>query len=376
MSESKKGGKNIENKNGEISETDILRKLEREILKEKKAMAFEGNEEKQLIDEILNLEKKLEKLEQASEKELDYEIISHRPIIGPILNRGRSLVNGEIRRYVDPLFDKQNEYNNRLLEFNYNLIEIIIQITDKILKRENFLLKEIRSNILTNKDFDYKSFEDTFRGSPDDIKEKLNIYLEFFNGKDNVLEIGSGRGEFLELLKENSIDSRGIDLNEKMVQHCREMGLKVELADAITYLKGLEDSSLGGIFISQVVEHLQPFELIILVNLCYKKLEKGSFFIVETINPKSVYATHENFFKDLSHTKPIHPDTLKFLIEGALFCEVTIRELSPIKKSDKLEILMDNDLLDNETREFLNNNFERINRFLYGNLDYAIIARK
>ena len=104
----------------------------------------------------------------------------------------------------------------------------------------------------------YVGFEDQFRGSPEAIRARLVEYLPLFSGATDVLDVGCGRGKFLRLLEEHGVGARGIDLNEAMVDICRDQGLHATVADVLSYLRGIPDGSLGGLFAAQVVEHLQP----------------------------------------------------------------------------------------------------------------------
>jgi O-antigen chain-terminating methyltransferase len=157
-------------------------------------------------------------------------------------------------------------------------------------------------------DRSYLLFEDRFRGSQDDIKKRQEVYLPLLleawerlrTRGGYVLDIGCGRGEFLESLREKGVEARGVDSNEEMVMSCKERGLIVESADAITYLKGIKNDSLCGIFAAQVIEHLPVDVLTEFVRLCFDKLQKGGKLIFETLNPESFYAM-KWFYLDLSH---------------------------------------------------------------------------
>src|SRR5256885_7076475 len=102
----------------------------------------------------------------------------------------------------------------------------------------------------------YRGFEDRFRGSIDEIREKQRVHVPVFAGASDVLDIGCGRGEFLSLLKEHRIAARGVDANADMAAEARKRGLDVVQADALTYLESLPDASLGGVMSSQVIEHV------------------------------------------------------------------------------------------------------------------------
>src|SRR5262249_30178273 len=93
----------------------------------------------------------------------------------------------------------------------------------------------------------YVLFEDRHRGTAEEIRERQRVYLDLFTGGGRVLDVGCGRGEFLELCREGGIDARGIDLDPAMVARCRQAGLAAEEADALAYLDALPDGTLGGI---------------------------------------------------------------------------------------------------------------------------------
>ena len=166
----------------------------------------------------------------------------------------------------------------------------------------------------------YVGFEDQFRGSPEDIGRRLAEYLPIFLGigdagsgtrASDVLDVGCGRGEFLELLREQGISARGVDVNPAMVEVCRAHGLDAITVDALAYLRTLQDGSLGGLFAAQVVEHLEPRYLTQLLDVAFDKLRPGAPIVLETINPACWFAFFESYIRDLTHVRPVHPDTLK-----------------------------------------------------------------
>src|SRR5947207_8483264 len=162
----------------------------------------------------------------------------------------------------------------------------------------------------------YKGFEDRFRGSVDEIREKQRVFVPVFSGASDVLDIGCGRGEFLALLKEHRIGARGIDTNGGMIAAARERGLDVAEADALVHLQSLPDSSLGGIIASQVIEHLEPSYLIQLLPVMRRKLRPNAPIVLETINPACWLAFFSSYLRDFTHVWPVHPDTLQYLVEA------------------------------------------------------------
>ena len=223
----------------------------------------------------------------------------------------------------------------------------------------------------------YVGFEDQFRGSPDDIRRRVEEYLPLFQNASDVLDVGCGRGEFLELLRDRGLTARGIDINPAMVDVCRGKGLQAETGDALAYLGGLPDRSLGGLFAAQVVEHLEPRYLMRLLDAAFENLRPGAPIVLETINPACWFALFESYIRDLTHVRPVHPDTLKYLLIATGFQRVEIRYRAPYPEGDKLQALAHSTgaptSLD-DMIETLNANVEKINRLLFTYLDYAAIG--
>ncbi|MBI4496780.1 MAG: class I SAM-dependent methyltransferase [Chloroflexi bacterium] len=225
-------------------------------------------------------------------------------------------------------------------------------------------------------EIDYYRFELRFRGTPDQIREHQRQYVPYFAGAADVLDIGCGRGEFLELLREAGVSCRGVDLDRDMVAACHEKGLEVVEADALAYLRAQEDGSLGGAFTAQLVEHLEPGTLVALIDLLGRKLRPGAPVVIETINPLCLLAANSHFLLDLSHVRLVHPETLKFLLEGAGFSALDVRYTSPVPEEVQLEGMPspgDGGPLDALCRVH-NRNMQKINGFLYGYQDYAVVG--
>ena len=184
--------------------------------------------------------------------------------------------------------------------------------------------------------YKYVGFEDQFRGSQSDIRARLAAYVPLFEGASDVLDVGCGRGEFLELLKEKGISARGIELNEEMAAVCRERGLDAQSGDALSYLLAQPDESLGGLFAAQVVEHLDPDYLMRFLEAAYHKLRPGSKIVLETINAACWYAFFSSYIRDVTHVRPLHPDTLRFLVSASGFQKVAVRFSAPLSEDTKL----------------------------------------
>ena len=414
-----------------------------------------------------------------------YFISSHRPVVGRYLIKGRELVHGEVRRYVDPVVWKQSEFNrsavkllndvsNRLdqlrpeidtkidqlrpeidtkidqlrpeidtkidqlrpeidtkidqlrpeidtkidqlrpeidtkidklrLEINKKIDLLRLEFLEKIMNEIDMAISSIDSKtdnkecssiveskieedfehqktILSgsqNLEINYVDFENKFRGSSEDIKGRQSKFMNYFAGCSNVLDIGSGRGEFLELAKEQGVGAKGVDIDDDMVIYCLIKGLDVEKNDAIQYLEKLEDNSLDGVFIDQVVEHLEASCLIKLLKLCYQKLNFGYHIVVETVNPLSFFS-FANFYIDLTHVRPVHPETLKFLIKSSGFRDLDMQFISPVEDEARLQKLPVFEEMDERKKadaEIYNHNIELLNYRLYGPQDYVIVGKK
>ncbi len=227
----------------------------------------------------------------------------------------------------------------------------------------------------------YVGFEDLYRGSQDDIRARQEIYLPLFEGASDVLDIGCGRGEFLDLLATHGIRARGLDLNHEMVEVCRTRGLDVTEGDALGYLRTLPDESLGGVLAAQVVEHLEPQYLLQVLDQAGRTLKPGATMVLETINVACWLAFFESYIRDITHVRPLHPDTLKYLVTASGFVDVNVQFGSSIDPANRLQPVSrvartaGDDALRSLADTF-DGNVERLNRLMFTHLDYAVIARR
>ncbi len=185
---------------------------------------------------------------------------------------------------------------------------------------------------MLNKNF-YRAFEDRHRGSRELIKNRADVYLPFImplkevypNGK--ILDIGCGRGEWLELLQDNGFSAEGIDFDEGMLKDCSAMGLDVREGEGIAYLKTLKDDSYMVVSLFHVVEHISFEELQILVQEALRVLKPAGLLIMETPNPENIKVATENFYLDPTHVRPIPSALLSFLPESQGFTRTKVLRL-------------------------------------------------
>lgn len=237
---------------------------------------------------------------------------------------------------------------------------------------EIFRLYQEQNNIT---DEIYFKLEKNFRGTDEHIKERQDYYRNLLSShhaemkekEGYYLDVGCGRGELLKLLKDNDIPARGIDINHQMVEKCQKMDLTVYREEAISFLKKLPDSQLRGVIALQVIEHLSIKNLFELLYLVHSKLKPGGILVLETINPESVYALRW-FYMDYTHNKPLPAPLVQFFIYMAGFPQAEIILRSPVEGWKQMAIT--------GNREIIDQNFNKLNNFLFGYQDYAIRAIK
>jgi len=195
---------------------------------------------------------------------------------------------------------------------------------------------------MSTKDF-YRAFEEKHRGSRELIKERVSIYLPFVLPLKNLypnmtsLDIGCGRGEWLELLKDNNILSQGIDLDEGMLEACHILDLNVQKGEGIAYLKAQKDESMSLITAFHVVEHISFEELQELTQEALRVLTPGGILIMETPNPENIKVATENFYLDPTHIKPIPSELLSFLTNFYGYTRTKVLRLQESKELIKQE---------------------------------------
>jgi O-antigen chain-terminating methyltransferase len=229
----------------------------------------------------------------------------------------------------------------------------------------------------------YVGFEDRFRGSQDDIRSRLADYVPLFSSGSDVVDVGCGRGELLELLQQHGVSARGVDTNDGMVQLCRARGLDVEQGDALGYLQCQADGSIGGLAAIQVVEHFEPAYLLRFLETAFHKMRPGAPMVLETINPACWMAFFETYIRDVTHKQPLHPETLRYLVQTSGFTSVDVHFRSPVRESDRLDRVSGADAVVagapaalTKVIEAVNDHAEKLNSRLFSSMDYAIIARR
>ncbi len=287
----------------------------------------------------------------------------------------RETVAGQADQLAQQLHDGFAERDTRIVQQKAQLIRQERRITmllEEARKRlpEPFTaepLQVMRSESEHSLDALYVSFEDQFRGTREDIKARCRVYLPLLKeaglgtGERPILDLGCGRGEWLEVLQEEGLQARGLDLNAVLVEECRERGFEVIEGDLIAYLHTLPDASVGMVTGFHIIEHL-PFDVLIaLLDEAVRVLQPGGLAIFETPNPQNVLVGSCNFYLDPTHRHPLPSQMMQFLAEARGLCNVEILYLHPPEHGQL-----------RESTEVA----QRFNEYFYGPMDYAIVGRR
>jgi ubiquinone/menaquinone biosynthesis C-methylase UbiE len=213
----------------------------------------------------------------------------------------------------------------------------------------------------------YFSFENRFRGPREEIKRRMQFYLPLVEGcgagkrSRPIVDLGCGRGEWLELLKQKELTATGVDRNEAMIDQCNERRLKVVQADVVEFLRQLPDDSHGAITGFHIIEHLPMDTLVDLIAETFRVLQPGGLAIFESPNCKNLTVGATYFYIDPTHRNPVFPETAQFMLETTGFERVTLEYLSPVETSDISDI--------DEQPAYLQ-------ELLYGPRDFGVIGYK
>ena len=285
---------------------------------------------------------------------------------------------------------KLSESQVTLFESNERMQQQNVELQNKTLKlhESQMILSDETSqlnsrirkieNLPTDDDEFYHCFEEKFRGSQETIKERLQIYIPYIQehitdwGKANFIDVGSGRGEWLDILRENgALNYVGVDFNARQNALCKARGHNVIQTDCIEYLKTIPENSIDLITGFQIIEHLCMSDLMELFRQSYRVLKHGGIILFETQNPRNLIVGADTFYIDPSHKRPLEPRLISFLAEWCGYISVTCIDADsypnwagPTIKSTNKEI------------QEITDTIHDINYQLYGPQDYAVMGIK
>lgn len=207
----------------------------------------------------------------------------------------------------------------------------------------------------------YPAFQDHFRGSAAEIMAKLSVYLPDVDrlvGTGGVVDVGSGRGEWLTMLASRGVPAHGVDTHQGLVDSCLAKGLRVVLAHAPDHLSSLSPGSIDLVTAFHVIEHLGIEELIELIQSAAQALRAGGCLLVETPDPTNLVMGACDFYNDPTHRSPLPPELTAFLVSVHGFSDIEIRHLSPKRPAAE------------------GGTDAEVARLLYGPQDYAVLGFK
>ncbi len=294
----------------------------------KREMARQKTEEAQIIDSItVRLEETKRDFGQVVQVfGKDLALLSQTKIdsqgLDPLRQEMQAIVR-QLRGHKQSITDQQRRLAILLEEARKRLPE-------KMDREQLEKMEAERDHLL---DTLYVGFEDQFRGTREDIKERLKEYLPLVRqnaiGTEEypILDLGCGRGEWLELLKEEGRTALGVDRNRVMVDLCRERNLEAAEGDALDYLRKAKANSLGAVTGFQFAEHIPPHTLVAILDECLRVLRSRGLIIFETPNPENLFVGAYSFYIDPTHRNPLVPDSLNFLAQQRGFVETKILRL-------------------------------------------------
>ena len=271
-----------------------------------------------------------------------------------------------LKRELDHVFQKQQQVSTELVLQGERLANLLSAARKRLPGPfDETQLQAFAKEEAHTLDAFYASFDEQFRGSREEIKKRLQIYLPIIKQRGigsaamPVLDVGCGRGEWLELLSDEHLQASGVDSNRILVEWCRNRGLEVAEEDLVSYLHGLADASLGAVSGFHIIEHLPIETLVEFLNQTVRVLKPGGAVIFETPNPQNVLVGSCNFYFDPTHRNPLPSQVTKFLLESRGFVGVEVLNLNP---SDDTPVEENSELA------------RRFNQYFYGPMDYAVVG--
>ena len=314
----------------QIQELDMkLHNQERRVQEHEEKLHNQERRVQEHEEKLYNQERRVQEQKQELDnylKQLSFDLQDTLDILEQKLDEKASIED------TTELYNQLLNQKERFLEDSNKLDKIITKASQLLPKRFTHEdLKDI-SHMQRDKFAPlYKDFEDKFRGKREKIKLSLEIYLPLIKNLTmdttalEILDIGCGRGEWLELLRENGFHAKGIDVNEEMIQVCQKRGLDVFKSDAIEYLKNLPNNSLAAITGFHIIEHFDNFNLVLeLLYDSYRVLKKGGIVLFETPNTRNILVGANDFYLDPTHNRPLHPFTMEFFLSKIGFKETKI----------------------------------------------------
>ncbi len=302
-----------------------------------------------------------------------------------------SRITSKLTRFIN---FQQNEINNKVgtsLDILQESTEEIALWSREIEARLSLLERNAgsgRASVQTaeKEPFDqetYLAFEEQHRGNQEEIRRRQQYYLDSYvkewlgeDIKGEVVDLGCGRGEWLDILQESGYKALGIDMNEASLGECRNKGLRVMQMDAVDYVKSLPDESVSMITSFQLIEHLELSQLLVLFREMGRVVKKGGIIIMETPNPCNLLVGAASFYLDPTHVRQLHPEFVRFLAEKNGFSRIEIVYPEQNKTEEWWDSLIEEETTDIQESPCFRAVVNELKRTIWSSADYAIVAKK
>jgi SAM-dependent methyltransferase len=301
-------------------------------------------------------------LAEALDDDVVYDPTSHKRFVGPFITLGRRILISLLRWWMAAITDRQ-ERINRLLAATFDVEgQLAPRFGERLARLEREWQQRKEHEVAANMHSVY--FQARFGGDEPVIREQSEAFIDLFAGRERVLDLGCGRGIFLELLKDKGVGGYGIDLDPKMVSQARERGFEAFEQDALAHIESLPAKSIDGVYARHIAEHVLPGDLVAMLRALRRALQPGSPVVFVTPNVSNLSVGAHTFWMDPSHLRPIPPDLFKFYLEVEGFRGVGVRTFQP---SDQR---LSEEFSDARARD----NARLLNQTLFGDRDYAVVG--
>ncbi len=295
--------------------------------------------------------------------EVAYDPRSRKRIAGPLITFARRSLMWLLRWWIRAITDQQDRVNKLVLAALQDLdARSGTRLEARLARLEAEWRKRREHEGAANLHWVY--FAARFGGSEEQIREHDLTFAPIFRGRRRVLDVGSGRGTFLEVAREQAIGAYGIEPDARLAQLCRDKGLEVHEVDAEEHLRSLADRSIDGVFARHVAEHIEPGALVEILRQCRRVLAPGAPIVMITPNVATLTVGAHTFWRDPSHRRPIPPELFEFLLLVEGFVDVRVQTY------ERSETRLSEDLPEGAARE----NARLLNETLFGDRDYAVIG--
>ncbi|MEK7285391.1 MAG: class I SAM-dependent methyltransferase, partial [Chloroflexota bacterium] len=304
-------------------------------------------------------------LADALDEPVEYDPRSRKPIVGVFITLARRVVMGLVRWWITDIEERRDRIDRLLARAVVDIRRRPSPEFGDRLARLEIEWKRFREDrVGANLHSTY--FQARFGGTEEVIRAQSERFLDHFRGRARVLDLGSGRGIFLQLMRDHGVGAYGIDMDPRMVETARGRHLEVHEADAVAHLRELPDKSVDGLYARHLAEHILPGELVEILRQCRRVLRPGSPVVFVTPNPATLTVGAHTFWTDPGHLRPIPPDLFRFYLEVEGFVAVDLVTFEPTEGPKLSEDVGDGAMRDN---------VRLLNELLFGDRDYAVIGR-